>query len=79
MTISRYDKLAVGDLAYIHPSTRLSEGRVGIVSRVLLWQEGGEPHIEFQPPNGAASIIMDYNKVGSAGGSLESLKARRPS
>ena len=68
MTTKRYEKLAVGDLTYVYPSTRLSEGGAGIVTRVLIGQEGDEPHIVFQRPDGSESPIWDYSKVGFGGG-----------
>ena len=75
MTTKRYTKLAVGDLAYIYPSTKQHDGGAGIVKRVLVGQKGDEPHIEFQPPGRSGPRIMDYSKVGYGGKPPQNVEA----
>ena len=68
MIEKRNDKLSAGDLAYSHPSTNQSEGTAGVVLEVASGLAGDEPHIKFQPTNGANPVIMDYKKVDFGGG-----------
>lgn len=74
MTTKRYEKVAVGDLAYIHPSTLQSEGRAGIVTAVSSGRVGDEPHVTFQPLNGAKPVTMDYKQIGYGGGPPRKVK-----
>jgi len=67
MATKRYAKLVTRDLTFVYPSTRLRDGDAGLVVRVLIGQEGDEPHIEFQRPDGSSSPIWDYSRVGYGG------------
>ncbi|MCI0439742.1 MAG: hypothetical protein L0177_11525 [Chloroflexi bacterium] len=66
--MNQFTKFAVGDLVYKHPSTRQREGDAGIVVRLMIGQEGDEPHVVFRCPDGSNSPIMDCSKVGYGGG-----------
>ena len=67
MTTNQFTKFAVGDLVYRHPSTKQREGNAGIVVRVIVGQEGDEPHVVFQCADGSSSSILDCSKVGYGG------------
>jgi len=67
MTSKQFNKFAVGDLVYRYPSTEQRAGDAGIVVRVMVVQEGDEPHVEFQRPDGSNSPILDCSKVGYGG------------
>jgi hypothetical protein len=57
---SQYSKLSVGDLAYLYPSTSLSEGEVGVVVKI---DDAKPPHFKLKFPDGTFSWL-DYNDVG---------------
>jgi len=61
-----YEKLCEGDLAYVYPSTRLSEGQIGIVKKVHLDMDGRAPHIEIEMSDDEY-VVYDYEDVGSGG------------
>ena len=59
-----YSKLKEGHLGYIIPSTRLSEGKVGVVAEVY---PDKPPHFKLKFPDGSCSNWLDYTKVGAGG------------
>jgi len=66
MTTKQYDKLVIGDVGYLHPSTAQQEGKAGIV--IDIERNGGqdEPHIWLKTPAGKV-IRVDYGKIGYVG------------
>ena len=60
----QYSKLDRGDLGYIIPSTRLSEGEVGIVADI---DDAKPPHFKLKFPDGTISRFLDYKNVGAGG------------
>ena len=74
MATQPFTKFAVDDLVYRHPSTRQREGDAGIALRVILGQEGDEPHVVFQRADGTDSPILDCSKVGYGGGPPKSVQ-----
>lgn len=68
MTANEFTKFAVGDLVYRYPSTKQKEGDAGVAERVILGEEGDEPHVVFRRPDGTESPIIDCSRVGYGGG-----------
>lgn len=69
MPTNPFSKFAIGDLVYRYSSTKQREGHAGIVTRVILGQEGDEPHVVFRRPDGSDSPILDCKNVGYGGAS----------
>ena len=67
MSTKRFTKFAVGDLVYRYPSTKQRQGHAGIATRVILGQEGDEPHVIFQRADGSDSPLLDCKSVGYGG------------
>ena len=64
MSWQPYSKLKKGDLGYIIPSTRLSEGKIGVVADVY---PDNPPHFKLEFPDGSVSNWLDYGSVGAGG------------
>lgn len=60
----QYSKLDKGELGYIIPSTRLSEGKVGIVVDI---DDADPPHFKLRFLDGSISRFLDYKTVGAGG------------
>jgi len=61
-----YEKLCEGDLAYVYPSTRLSEGQIGIVKKIHPDINGGAPHIEIKMSDDKC-VVYNYEDMGFGG------------
>ena len=68
MTTNPFTKFAVGDFVYRYSSTEQKEGDAGVAERVILGQQGDEPHVVFRRPDGTESPIIDCIRVGYGGG-----------
>ena len=67
MTSKQFTKFAVDDLVYRYSSPQQKEGDAGIAVRVILGQEGVEPHVVYQRPDGSSSTIVDCKDYGYGG------------
>jgi len=70
LSSNRFTKFAEGDLVYKYYSEKnpVKEGDVGIAIEVLIGQEGDEPHVVYQLPDGSKSPIFDCSRYGYGGG-----------
>ena len=67
MTKKQFTRFAEGDLVYRYSSTKQKEGDAGIALRVILGQEGDEPHVVYQRRDGGNSVIVDCKDYGYGG------------